>query len=117
MNINPYLKEKEVVTFDINYQRSKWQKESSVEELSFFSPQLFDMKTSSTPIQGQRLLSYLKDGVMKDNLETVANAKLGLINSRIDGTPLEDVIINKTPRQVKYLLVKNLYLLICILGS
>ncbi|CAG9767790.1 unnamed protein product [Ceutorhynchus assimilis] len=84
INVNPYFKDKEIANV-----KSQWQKEN-MEELSFFSPQLFEMKTSSTPIQ---VVNYLKEN----------DTKLSLINKKLDGSPLNRDIISKTPRSAKLL--------------
>ncbi|XP_050315858.1 uncharacterized protein LOC126750326 isoform X2 [Anthonomus grandis grandis] len=92
--LNPYLKDNDLIKVELAAQKSRWQKEASVEEMSFFSPQLFDKKTSSTPIQTQRLLNYIKS---KENFEMMT---IGRLPGRLDGTPLREATY-KTPRSAR----------------
>ncbi|KAH1018773.1 uncharacterized protein LOC109537078 isoform X2 [Dendroctonus ponderosae] len=68
IHINPYLKEKDAVNLEINAQISRWQKERSVDDM-FYSPHLFDLKSSSTPIQEEKLCNLKESDVIEKNLE------------------------------------------------
>ncbi|XP_076255646.1 uncharacterized protein LOC143193364 isoform X2 [Rhynchophorus ferrugineus] len=103
ININPYLKSRDIIQLGIDHHK-KLSKEPSIEEPSFFSPQLFKTESSSTPVEthGQKLFSYLKETVIKETIDSVLSSggKLDFINNRIDTTPLRENT-NNTPRSEK----------------
>ncbi|XP_030755008.1 cyclin-dependent kinase 12-like isoform X2 [Sitophilus oryzae] len=108
ININPYLKDTGFINVELDQNQKKINKEPSAEERSFFSPQLFNMESSSTPvdkIHSQKLYSYLKETVMKETMENVISSggKFDFISNKIDTTPLRDSIVCDTPRSEKIL--------------
>ncbi|KAL1500809.1 hypothetical protein ABEB36_006251 [Hypothenemus hampei] len=80
VNFNPYVKEKELRTMDIQVQKFKGQ---SVGEMSFFTSQLFDQKINSTPISAQQL----KDQLAKEELDRLSNCTSS-------DTPKQNIINN-----------------------
>lgn len=74
VNVNPYLNNKEVHVFH---------KDGSFGEISFFSPNLFQHKSSSTPIeklnQANNIVDCLKDSLRKENI-----SDYGSISEKLD---------------------------------
>ncbi|KAJ8968906.1 hypothetical protein NQ314_002047 [Rhamnusium bicolor] len=78
VNINPYLNNKEIKIVS---------RDGSLGEISFFSPNLFEHKSSSTPIeklQQANIVDYLKGSLMKDNANECSfnDEKVAIQNNR-----------------------------------
>ncbi|XP_066249386.1 uncharacterized protein [Euwallacea similis] len=91
VNLNPYLKEKEIVSLTVGPQKiNNWQKEKSIEELSL--THLSRRQWSSTPID--KLISDTRGVTRKDNFDIAAG---GLLNN---GTPDKNVLSGKLKEQI-----------------
>lgn len=95
VNVNPYL----------NREINAFSKDGSFGELSFFSSNLFQHKSSSTPIeklnQANNVMDYIRDSLRKENVNDSVIGKLDLPNNLdISTAPKLDLnLINlkKTP--------------------
>ncbi|XP_066139624.1 uncharacterized protein [Euwallacea fornicatus] len=91
VNLNPYLKEKEIVSLAVGAQKiNNWQKEKSIEELSL--AHLSRRQWSSTPIE--KLISDTRGATRRDQFDIVAG---GLLNN---GTPDKNVLSGKLKEQI-----------------